>query len=727
MDPYRPPPSYGYGHGPPQPRYGLGSYGRGNGGMAMGRGMGPPPGQPPMGRGYGPPPPHFGRHEGFPGRGGGFPGRGVPPPTVTSLYVGGISPGISDMWMEQLLRACGNVFRWTRGHDAEKKPKSYGFCEYATPVDALRALRILGGEKQEGGHPIELPIPGKTGERKKLIIRADEKVRAKLDKHEAETEKDQATIDDTTAMDGVQTILKNMFDAAANNTLDDNAKNANNEEEEVAPDLDPEQRQIVSREIAFFRERAAKRDRELEEREKEAKRRQEESERAARERFEPQPLKQGALTTRDSRSSESSRSGRLYYGVIYTYGWVLNSSRLIEEEDIETRIKAEKERDYQERLQSFTHRENRRIDQAKREEKLLNERRERREHDRVKEERRLREWNDDKEEDAAIEEYYEDRSRWRKRRQEIRQRERELDERDQQREERIKREAEEAAEREKQREREREREVADKLSDAKGKRRSRGGGGGTSKDFTAELGQSSMHPDRMRMLGIEDGTHAATSVITMNNPFANTVSSTNDGASVSLASDSPRSASTSTSTPVPTPLMPSGMPVKLNLTTSTTQKRTMIGALALGEGNAGDGDEHADEGDTRKRRRLAPPPPIPPVEDPEERKRLIEKLIKRIPVEPEGLWQWSVQWDYLTETVLYEKIQGFVAKKVEEVLGVPEDELVSFVIDHIHQRGKPTALVDELEMALDEEAVRLVARLWRMLIYETEARAQGIA
>jgi hypothetical protein len=60
-------------------------------------------------------------------------------------------------------------------------------------------------------------------------------------------------------------------------------------------------------------------------------------------------------------------------------------------------------------LQSYINRENRRIEQAKRENKLLTERRERREHDRIKEERRLREWNDDKEEDAAIEEYYGDR------------------------------------------------------------------------------------------------------------------------------------------------------------------------------------------------------------------------------------------------------------------------------------------------------------------------------
>ncbi|KAI9596251.1 hypothetical protein BDF19DRAFT_438610 [Syncephalis fuscata] len=686
MDPYRPPP-YGYAGGPPPPQhYGLGSYGRGHSGMPMGRGIGPPGGPGP--HGYGPPPPQgqFGRPDGFPGRGrGGFHGRGPmnwqgpnmmeppmnPPPGVTSLFVGGISPGISDIWMEQLLRICGNVFRWKRVLDSE--------------------------QKRENGQVIELPIPSAPKETKKLIIRADEKTRAALDKYEAENQKEKnESADDQAAMEGIEALLKDMFDAAANNTLDDNVEGPGAEEEEVAPDLEPEQREIVSREIALFREQTAKRDRELEERERETRRRQEENERAARERFEPRSIKPTVLASRESRS-DNSRSSRVYYGVTYAYGWVLNNSRLIEEQEIEKRITEEKERDYKDRLQSFTIRENKRIEHINREEKLETERKERREHDRVKEERRLREWSDDKEEDAALEEYYEDRSRWRKRRQEIRQRERELDERDQQREERKKREAEEAAEREKQRE------LADKQNELKTSTRRRT----RSSISTADAG---MHPDRMRMLGIDDTnsdnvTGTAMSVITATTgTFANTMTLSLDSSTITTATTI--TTTTTSSVPIPTPLISSGVPVKLNLAAATTtNKRTMIGGSALGEGHAGDGDEHeTDEVDARKRRRLAPPPPIPPVEDPEERKRLIEKLIGRIPVEPEGLWQWSIQWDYLTETVLYEKIQGFVAKKVEEVLGVPEDEL-----------------------ALDEEAIRLVARLWRMLIYETEARAQGIA
>jgi RNA-binding protein 25 len=77
--------------------------------------------------------------------------------------------------------------------------------------------------------------------------------------------------------------------------------------------------------------------------------------------------------------------------------------------------------------------------------------------------------------------------------------------------------------------------------------------------------------------------------------------------------------------------------------------------------------------------------------------------------------------------MLDEKLKTFAMKKVEEILGEPEEELVSFIMDHIRERKPPQDLVQDLTMALDEEAVRLVARLWRMLIYETEAYAQGLS
>lgn len=102
--------------------------------------------------------------------------------------------------------------------------------------------------------------------------------------------------------------------------------------EEAAKNMPAEQKQIVSREIAFFRERTAERDRVLEERERDARRRREENERAARERFEMGKLQ-------DSHDEDMKP---------FAYESILRDEDLIEEEDIEKRIREEKERDYQE-------------------------------------------------------------------------------------------------------------------------------------------------------------------------------------------------------------------------------------------------------------------------------------------------------------------------------------------------------------------------------------------
>ncbi|RKP05369.1 hypothetical protein THASP1DRAFT_32791 [Thamnocephalis sphaerospora] len=265
------------------------------------------------------------------------------------------------------------------------------------------------------------------------------------------------------------------------------------------------------------------------------------------------------------------------------------------------------------------------------------------------------------------------RSRWRKQRQEIRQREQDMDDRARQREEQhaLRNSAESAVQ--------------------------KSGAPATvamTTTITASMPASAMegiHPDRMHMLS--DSHQAAHE-----------------------AGQRPTSTRAADAT-LATPLYPSA-PIKMSFSAT---KRANTGPATAEVMRTGVvlSDEAGETDDARKRRRLAPPPPMPRVEDPEERKRLIEKLVTRIPLEPADLWRW--------ETALNDKLREFVAKKVEEILGVPEDELVTFVIDHLHKRGTPKALAEELEMALDEEAVRLVARLWRMLIYETEAYAQGLS
>lgn len=61
-----------------------------------------------------------------------------------------------------------------------------------------------------------------------------------------------------------------------------------------------------------------------------------------------------------------------------------------------------------------------------------------------------------------------------------------------------------------------------------------------------------------------------------------------------------------------------------------------------------------------------------------------------------------------------------------EILGEEEHTLCDFVINLIKSFASPIQICAELNNVLDEETESFVMRLWRMLIYETEARASGL-
>ena len=81
----------------------------------------------------------------------------------------------------------------------------------------------------------------------------------------------------------------------------------------------------------------------------------------------------------------------------------------------------------------------------------------------------------------------------------------------------------------------------------------------------------------------------------------------------------------------------------------------------------------------------------------EERDEAVRQLAQEIPSDREGLWAWPVQWDYVDEAVISEKLKPFVEKKIVEYLGVQEQMLVEVVEDHIRKRGSPRELVEQLE------------------------------
>ncbi|KAI8916358.1 hypothetical protein EDD86DRAFT_198355 [Gorgonomyces haynaldii] len=110
----------------------------------------------------------------------------------------------------------------------------------------------------------------------------------------------------------------------------------------------------------------------------------------------------------------------------------------------------------------------------------------------------------------------------------------------------------------------------------------------------------------------------------------------------------------------------------------------------------------------------------------EERKTAIKELIAKIPAEKEQLWSWEIKWDQLDDTILNKKIQPFVSKKIAEIVGFEEKDLVDFCVRKIRSQGSAQDICDELEPVLDEETQVFVMTLWRMVIFETEARAKGL-
>lgn len=88
----------------------------------------------------------------------------------------------------------------------------------------------------------------------------------------------------------------------------------------------------------------------------------------------------------------------------------------------------------------------------------------------------------------------------------------------------------------------------------------------------------------------------------------------------------------------------------------------------------------------------------------EERDQAVRQLAAEIPNTKEGLWEWDVQWKFVDEAIIVEKLRPFVEKKIMEYLGVQEQLLVEVVEDHIRNRKRPQDLVEQLEGVSDLHA-----------------------
>ncbi|ORY93634.1 hypothetical protein BCR43DRAFT_478816 [Syncephalastrum racemosum] len=544
---------------------------------------------------------------------------------LTTVFVGAIAPGIDDAWLEKLLKACGTLVNWKRTKDPSGNPKGFGFAEYEDADSVLRALKVLGGD--EGFHD-GLLFTGRdeSQTQKKLIVKADDNVRNHLEEHKTRTMQTSSSDElDTKAMNLVTEYVNAINDGRVASDMQD-GKSAEETPAKEGADDDNDEQDIITKELASFRERAAQRD--------EERRRQDDH-----------PDDHRRHDRRHHRGSPEPdrhrRGGRNGHRQEFTRG---SYERPDEDEDIsdtelerrrEEKHEREAEHAFRQREQRVEKREMMQLEDYDRERARVEEEDYRRAQNKQYWSERLADYDDEKEIDSGHAEYYSNRSRWRKHRMAFRRREEELDEED------------------------RRAEALEKEEEAR----------------RAEEEKARMQQDDAANLAAVEAPKIAIK------------------------------------------------PTKLSFNTPIKRISAMGGAE----------DDEDDEQSGKKRRVLVPLDYGDDVAlddashlDNEERVKLVKELIDSIPSSEQELWNWPVKYDQVDEGLMESKLRPFVTKKIVELVGEEEQELISFILDFVGQKRPPTELVQELEVTLDQDALVFTMKFWRALIFETERKARRL-
>jgi len=111
---------------------------------------------------------------------------------------------------------------------------------------------------------------------------------------------------------------------------------------------------------------------------------------------------------------------------------------------------------------------------------------------------------------------------------------------------------------------------------------------------------------------------------------------------------------------------------------------------------------------------------------PEERKQTIKDLIEKIPTTKDELFDFAINWDFVDEVLVERRVKPWVTKKIVEYIGEEEPTLVEFICQKVNSKTPPKSILDDISMVLDDEAEVFVVKMWRLLIYESEAKKLGL-
>uniref|UniRef100_A0A913HTD2 PWI domain-containing protein n=2 Tax=Strongyloides stercoralis TaxID=6248 RepID=A0A913HTD2_STRER len=110
----------------------------------------------------------------------------------------------------------------------------------------------------------------------------------------------------------------------------------------------------------------------------------------------------------------------------------------------------------------------------------------------------------------------------------------------------------------------------------------------------------------------------------------------------------------------------------------------------------------------------------------EEKEVLIKSIVNNIPKDKEELFKTPVLWELIDKDIIEKKIKPYVDSKIQEYLGDKEESLTAFILEKITNQSKPDDLLNDIKLVLEEDAEVFTIKLWRLIIYEIEAKKIGI-
>lgn len=109
----------------------------------------------------------------------------------------------------------------------------------------------------------------------------------------------------------------------------------------------------------------------------------------------------------------------------------------------------------------------------------------------------------------------------------------------------------------------------------------------------------------------------------------------------------------------------------------------------------------------------------------EEKRKHIKSMIDKIPTSKEELFAYPIDSSLVDNVLMEKRIRPWINKKIIEYIGEPEPTLVDFICSKVLVGSEPQSLLNDVQMVLDDEAEVFVVKMWRLLIYEIEAKKLG--